>query len=149
MSDTVLVAMVTFASGFLGVLVGAVANYKISKLGVRADKGKLLHDEKMIKYSEVVSAYHELVRIYAEIEAEIRIDMDRTVDSAVRFFNAYGSAALLASPKVIQALKDIDAELGEMAKTCKPPDDSHRFDALVDAMREDLLSFSHGEGKEW
>lgn len=147
MSDTVLVALITFASGFFGVLVGAVANYKISKLGVRADKSKLLHDEKMIKYSELVSAYHELVRIYAEIANGFRIDVDRTVDSAVRFFNAYGSAALLASPKVIQALKDIDAELSEMTKTCKPPADTNRFDALVGAMREDLLSFSHGEGK--
>lgn len=49
MSDTVLVALITFASGFLGVLVGAVANYKISKLSVQADKGKLLHDEKKMR----------------------------------------------------------------------------------------------------
>lgn len=147
MSETVLVSLITFASGFLGVLVGAIANYKISKLGVQADKGKLLHDEKRTVYGEVVGAYLALVDYIASHDELNQGTGDELIEIARRFFQAQSAAVLVAPEPVQLALFQAAKAIQEMVNTGLTPGNSEVFALLTGAMREDLLSFSDGAEK--
>lgn len=145
MSDTVLVALITFASGFAGVLVGAVANYKISKLGVQAEKGKLLHDEKRDAYSEMMAAYYDAIDYFAGVDAGMcKLGEEPFSDVTKRFFSAYSTAVLVAPESVQHALAVACSDFERMMKAGKCEGDSEPFNVLSAAMRKDLMAFSSG-----
>lgn len=147
MSDTVLVALITFASGFLGVLVGAVANYHASKLGVQADRGKLLHEEKKTAYRDVASAYLAAIDFIASHDEPSREIEDEAIEIARQFFRAQATAILIAPSPVQESLFLAARSIQEMTSTWHTPDSPEIFAALTGTMREDLLSFSHGAEK--
>lgn len=147
MSDTVLIALITFASGFLGVVVGAVANYKVSALNVKAERGKLLHDEKKTAYTEAVSAYLATLDFVAAHD-EDSWNEGELIGAARRFLYAQAAVALIAPKSVQQALSQATETVQKMTTTWKTPDTPEVFELLTGTMREDLLAFSAGAEKE-
>lgn len=136
MSETVWIALITFLSGFLGVSVGAYANYKISSLGIKADHGKVLHDEKNTVYSEFISAYTELLGAFATMSSGLT-----NTNSIYRFHNAYAATLLLSSGKVKEEMLALGSIVQEGLQENTIPKCGDEFNTLLDAMREDLLSF--------
>lgn len=142
MPETVWIALITFLSGFLGVAVGAYANYKISSLGIKAERGKVLHDEKRAVYSELIGAYTELIETLAAVAKRDRSSDLTEVDSICRFHNAYAATLLLSSDRVKDKVMDLGSVVQDGTQERKIPKCGDEFDALLDAMREDLRSFN-------
>lgn len=149
MSETVQIALITFASAFLGVVVGAYANYMVSKLGVQADRAKLLHDEKKLAYSQVLAAYFDALS-YSVVgtRQNEQLGNNSLLTIVSQFDKSYSLALLLAPSKVQIALDATSRQLAQSVEHEELPENADILETLISAMREDLLSFSFGATKK-
>lgn len=143
MSETVLIAVITLVSGMIGSITGALLSYKLSMLNVKSERGKTLHDEKRIAYSEIVSAYTKFVEIMVQLESEaFKPDEEVVTNTMFRIYNAQTAVLLLAPEKVSSLTKKVCRGAAESLAAGKFTDKKLPFDELLVALREDLLSFN-------
>lgn len=143
MPETIQLALITFAAGFTGALIGAVSTYIVSKVGVKADRAKLLHDEKKLAYSQVMRAYYGIYGYLVGVTTGFKkFDKNLTADLTDEYYRAYATAILFAPSKVQKALKSAENELLQLVSS-KKPKDLAVFTTLSEAMRNDLLAFNH------
>lgn len=149
MSETVLVALITFSAGFVGSVIGAVATYTSSSLNVKAEQGRLIYSEKKLAYADYISAYLAVAEHLADVEVGLAsIQSAKTVDVMHQFFSAYSKVKLLAPANVQEAILTTADAVSRSIEGQKFPDNSEGFDELAEAMREDLYSFSVETGKK-
>lgn len=149
MSETVMVALITFLASLSGSVVGAIAHYKSASINVKAEQGRLLYNEKKLAYSEFISAYLTVIEHLADVEVGLStIQSQKTVDALHQFFGVYSKVKLLAPRNVQELIKAAGEQISRSVKECEFPKDSEIFDSLAEAMRKDLYSFSVEENKK-
>ena len=145
MSDTVLIALITLVSGLVGSSIGAFVTYKVSKLGVESDRAKLLHTAKQDTYQKVLNVYVDIYTYYTEINIGLKQPEDNIMLDLIKWFNdACSSAKLFAPDEVQKLLKGVEADIEQSTRHRPLGLDTDLHDALVNAMRKDLLSFDDG-----
>lgn len=149
MSETVIIALITFFAGFIGSIIGALSTYKASVLNAKAEQGRLLHNEKKSAYTDVVSAYLCVVENVADIEVGVQREENQSlIDAMSRFFSAYSTAILIAPNDIKSAMQQAGDSLSSMVNSHQVTRNSETFERLTELMRDDLYSFIHEADKK-
>lgn len=150
MSETVLVALITFAAGLVGAAVGAFATYKAASFGEQANREKILHDEKRAAYSAMFNAFERLQQCFApwpdgEMSREGKADVKNCLNS---FVYAVLWARIFAPDSVKKPLTNWVTAVNDLVIEFKAPNNSVLHSAVIRAVREDLLSFNRRAKRE-
>lgn len=145
MPDTVWVALITFASGLVGTVVGAVVSYKTSMMGMQSDKGKLLHDEKREAYSELLAAHDDIMSYFIRVKlGRYKLGEGNLGDVTYRFSRAHSKAMLIAPASVRGVIREAAQEIYNVLDGEEYNEASDVPRKLITVMREDLMAFSAG-----
>lgn len=143
MSETISVALITFASGLFGTLVGAISAYLTARNTAKSEQAILLHTEKRECYSAFLASYHTFAaRITASDSGLAHLPGGVEQELFANFQIAYSKALLLASKdteKALTALYTCVIELGETRTVPKHTSDA--FTKAVEAMRSEVKDF--------
>lgn len=144
MSETVLIALITFASGLGGAVVGAFATYKAASFSEGANRAKILHDEKRAAYAAVFNAFERLEQCFVslpneDIQQEQKEDIANCLSS---FAYAVTWAAIFAPDSVKKPMDAWYCKVLELAGKLEDPENSSLHGAVLEAVQDDLLSFS-------
>lgn len=143
MSDTVLVALITLASGVFGSIIASVFTYRTSMLGIRSEQRKMLLGEKKSAYATMLSAYALAIEVSAKLEAEELLPGgDEAIEAMLRLHNAETVIMLFAPNRVREAANAVTLDLVKGIHSCQLSSNRALFDEMLDEMRNDLLSFS-------
>lgn len=125
MTETIQAALITFASGAVGSVVGAVSAYLVAK---RTAKGQLQQTIVRENYAARLAAFQSLLSSHATL-----LSSGRTPESTEAFIAAANQACLVASPSaVIEISLFRDSALDRT---------ENRLSAVVAAMQKDLAVF--------
>lgn len=151
LSETVLIALITFLSGVLGAIVGGISTYLVAKRSSDTELKKLLYKERLVAYSQFMDDYLAFSSYMATLSVK-KIEVDNTSEVISqedlskkrelysRFNASCSKAGLLASYSTLLALNDLLFSMGDYTITHKqPPDISQDYRRTVDAMRDDLI----------
>ena len=126
MSETIQVALITFASGALGTIVGALSSFFATK---HAAKGQLQQIIVRENYSSRLSAYQALLSAHDDL-----LDSNYSEESAKAFVTAANRACLVASPAAVVEIS--------LFRECTLNGAENRMSAVVAAMQKDLSVFT-------
>lgn len=139
MTDTVLIALITFISGLSGALIGAISTWKASTHSSRSEIRKHLRNEKIVAYSDYLSTYFKFFLVFSNTLTSFEdVDFNKA-DILYALGSAYSKACIVATPKTQEALRTL-TDLCLNCITGDPPGSqvSSAFNALISCMREEL-----------
>ena len=128
-SETIIIALITFASGALGTVVGAISAQKTAKLSAKNQLQQIVIRE---NYTARLSAFNELFKAHADF---LSSDYDKELEKA--FICAVNRACLVASPDIIDEL--VLFQNGALSRS------ENRVSKAVTAMHRDLSIFPEPE----
>lgn len=141
MSDTVAVALITFASGLLGALTGAVSSYLISKNTAKNEHARLLHTERRESYSALLRTYHTFT---SQVVSQVSLPVQTQEEVKNDFQIAYVSAALLASDETADAMTELMKSAVEIVRTkTYSKEDNDVFSQAITAMQREIQEGLH------
>lgn len=140
MSETVLIALITLASGLIGSSVGALSTYCVTKLTSSTAVSERLHTERYAVYTEFMNAYINFSS-YLALRSTLSDVPDKTEVSLYDQCSAACTrASLLASRSTFEAINKLQLAMGIYGETNKFPDNINKlYSDTVDAMRKELL----------
>lgn len=141
MSETVIVALITFSAGVVGACIGAVATYQVSKLSISNERLKMLREEKKSCYSAFLTEYISFTSKAVSSDLGIMTISDQEEQLAfAKFLAAYNQAILLSPDEVTVAITILFTCVSSNAekKTIANSDFHSEYNAAVSAMRRDL-----------
>lgn len=128
-TETIVIALITFASGALGTVVGAISTHKASKLAAKNQLQQIAIRE---TYAARLSAYQEVFEAHASL---LSSGDDKSLEK--RFITAINRASLVSSPQTVVELALFqDSTLSRS---------ENRVSAVVIAMQKDLAVFTEPE----
>ena len=122
MSETVLVALITFASGITGAIAGGITAYKVAQYSSRENQKQSLDTEKRNTYAELWDAYNAFIAYLAansDVNEGVPPEEERLL--YVRLQSACIKAALLSSSSVRNSLHSLLLLANEYGKTHTAP----------------------------
>lgn len=140
MTETIVVALVTFSSGLVGALIGGLTAYKVAKFSAEKSIRQTIHTEKLKAYSELIESYQAFL---SAITASM-INRDWLTDTDeralyTRLQSAWSKAILICSEKTTLQLTLLLTSMNHYAADRKRPDDlSELFQKAVASMRSEL-----------
>lgn len=139
MSETVKVALITFASGFLGALIGALSAFVSAKSAERREWNRLLHSERKDCYTALVHNYHMFVaRITSYTLEQVPLSVAEEQELFNQFQISYSTALLLCSKKAESALTALYCCASMMGENrIIPPNANVVYTQAIKAMQED------------
>lgn len=147
MSETIIVALITLASGVLGASIGAIVTYKTTKLSLKAELRTLQHEEKKNCYLSFMEAYTAFFAGLASIEAHFGPEISSAEEIALykRFQSSCMAVNLVASDSVVAALQKLNVVMNQYGQShVLPKNINQLYTALVSEMRKDLnMSAKH------
>lgn len=142
-SETVLVALITFLSGVVGACVGAITTYLVAKQSSDTELKKALHDERLSAYSELMDSYLALGGYIAHLSTSKNLDVTpdpKEHELYIRFSAACSKAGLLASKPTLVLINELLKAMNHYAATLRQPQDINQlYTHTIDALRNDLL----------
>lgn len=140
MTETIAVAILTFASGLAGAVIGGVTAYKVAKFSAIKSHEQLLHSEKQQIYSELLDAYNSFLAYVtaAKIsDADLFTEEERTLYT--RFQSAFSKAILISSDDTRKRLTTFALLVNDFGRTrIEPKNLTISFDVAVRSMKEEL-----------
>ena len=139
MSETVLVALITFASGITGAIAGGITAYKVAQYSSRQNQKQALDAEKRITYAELWDAYNAFIAYVAvnpDTAAEFPPEEERLL--YVHFQSTCTKAALLSSSSVRNHLNSLLLLTNECGST-------HIFPSELQSVSERVMLEMHKE----
>lgn len=141
MSETVYIALITFASSLVGAGIGAFTAYGVAKISASAERKKMINTERIRAYSNLMTAYGNFILNMTADCNEDSLLSERERLIYTQFQNAYSTAVLVAPRSVVPALNDLFLSINKFGETRQIPDNLGRlYQIAVDKMREDVLS---------
>lgn len=137
MSDTVIVSLITFASGLCGAGVGAI----VTLITAHKEAQRHFREEKKLCFSQFISAYHELLRktsINDEIKQPLASTEEDEIGLFTQFQTAYSNAILICDRSSIDAFSALLYQTKEMIKTRDYSKLGPVYKKAIDAMRREL-----------
>lgn len=136
MTDTVIVALITFASGLFGSGIGAFVTLKISA----RESARRVHDQKHVCFTQFVSTYyafkHELDIALLAVGAP---PSEKMKELHTQFQAAYSSALLVCAQSTIKLLNTFYFQLEQYYITGNAPTDLDlAYESALKAMRKEL-----------
>lgn len=125
-SETIIIALITFASGALGTIVGAISAHKASKLAAKNQLQQIAIRE---TYAARLSAYQEVFEAHANL---LSSGNDESLEKV--FIIAINRACLVSSPQTVVELT--------LFQNCTLSRSGNRVSAVVTAMQKDLAIFT-------
>ena len=125
MSETIQTALITFASGALGSVVGAISAYVVAK---HAAKGQLRQIIVQENYAARLAAFQSLLEAHTSL-----ISGNYAPDLIAAFISAANRASLVASPAAIVEITLFRESTLDRTE--------NRMSAVVSAMQKDLSVF--------
>lgn len=134
-SETVLISLITFASGALGLIVGAISTHKAAKLAAKNHLQQIIIRE---SYSARLAAYQEVFVAHANL---LSSDFDKEFEKL--FIIAINHACLVSSPQTVVELALFQSNTLSHGQ--------NRVASVVTAMQTDLSVFTEPEvfGNDW
>lgn len=140
MTETVVVALVTLASGVIGSMIGGFTAYKVAKFSAEKNIKQTLHIEKQQAYTELVESYDRSTgAITASMidRAWLTSSEERTLYT--RFQSAYAKAILVCSAETgLQLTLLLECANRFAADRRKPKELPDLFSRAVASMRREL-----------
>ena len=140
MTETLVVALVTFAAGVIGAVIGGITAYKVAKLSAAKNFSQMHHAEKQKIYSELLESYN---MFSGAIEASM-INKNWLTDAEERtlythFQSAYAKAILISSEETVLVLTNFLVDVNRFAANrVRPETLPTLFSQAVTAMRNEL-----------
>ncbi len=138
MSETVTVALLTFASGLFGAGIGAFVSLKT--MGKESERR--IHEEKQACYSQFILAYYALkFKLDEALMAMAAPDANELEKLRAQFLVGYSSSLLICAPSTVNLLV---AFYFQVEKYCAmgeaPADIDIAYESLLKAMRKEIGS---------
>lgn len=139
MSETIIVALITMASGVFGAGIGAFINLRTA---AKESKHRI-REEKKVCYSQFVSSYTAFLGQAAENEC-IPDASDSSMERKLwlQFQTAYINAILICDKSSIEPFNAFFDHAGKLATTRDSAGLSSAYRAAVNAMRKELGAFA-------
>ena len=149
-SETLLIAFITFLSGAIGAVVGAISTYLVAKRSSDTELKKFLYKERLIAYSQFMEDYLALSSYIATLSVK-SLEVDSTSEYLSpeerlkerelysRFNTSCSKAGLLSSYPTLLTINELLKSMGNFLVTHRqPPNMNEDYKRTVDAMRSDL-----------
>lgn len=135
MPDTIIVALITFASGLLGVGIGAFVNIK----AMEKESERRLHEEKQACFTRFTSTYYALKHnLYMALLLDITTFETRE-DLFTQFQATYSNALLICAQPTINPLNTFYFQVEKYHITGSAPADLDlAYESVLQAMRKEL-----------
>lgn len=139
-SETVIIALITFASGVVGAVIGGITAYKVAKFSATKNISQALYSEKQRAYAELLDSYN----VFSGAIAASIIDKTWLTDAEerslyTRFQSAYAKAILVCSAETALELTAFIHAVNRYAAERDRPEDLHDlFQRVVSALRREL-----------
>ena len=143
MSETIIVALITFASGVLGASIGAVVTYRTTKLSSQEELRKLQREEKRKCYLSFMEAYNSFFTCLVSIEVHFgtEISPDEEIARYKQFQYSCMAVTLVGSDSVLSVLQKLQLAMNQYGQSRMLPKNINQlYTALVEEMRKDLNS---------
>lgn len=142
MTETISVALITFAAGVLGSGIGAFATYKVAKLSSSNEQKAVLRTERQLSYRSVITDYNEFCAFYASSETGFHKELYSEHDEVAlykKFQCSCFAARLVASEATHDAINKLLYAVSECAGNHKSTKIlSEPFSSMEREMRKDL-----------
>ena len=140
MSETVLVALITFASGITGAITGGIIAYKVAQYSASENQKQSLDAEKRIAYAELWDTYNAFIA-YLAANPNASKDIPPADERLlyIHFQSTCTKASLLSSVSVRDPLKSLLYLVNEYGRTHISPPDLHQVsEQVMLEMRKEL-----------
>lgn len=137
MTDTIIVALITFASGAFGAGVTAFITWRTAKLSADKELERRRHEEKQLCFSQFVSAYHTLMH-QAVLNGKDRSHFKDELTLLVQFQIVYSKAILICDKSSIPPFTKLLHEASEMIKTREFDQIKVAYKVAINTMRKEL-----------
>lgn len=136
MTETIIVALITLASGVFGAGIGAFMNLK----AIAKESERRIREEKAACYSRFISSYLDLLAHTATHDHidQSKADSDKEIELFVQFQTAYVNAILICNQSSCASFLEFLTKTSELCKTRDDSGLSSAFQAAVTAMRKEL-----------
>ena len=141
MPETIIVAIITFATGVFGASIGAIVTCRTTKFSLQEEHTKILRDEKKKCYLSFMDTYNSFASYLAYIEThqEDEVSSDKEIDLYKQFQYSCMAVNLVASDSVVAALQEVHIAMNHYGQThVLPRNINQLYTALVNEMRKDL-----------
>lgn len=139
MSDTVLIALITFISGLSGALIGAISTWKLSKQTSDSETHKQLRSERLVAYSEYLSAYFKYSVAWGPAASLYHSgDSTARLDTLHELGTTFSKALIVASPKTQIALRTFNEKCLEGNGKNDESGSTSDYGNLISCIQEDL-----------
>lgn len=140
MTETVIVAILTFASGLTGALIGGFIAYKVAKFSSRQSYQQLLHSEKLQIYAELLETYNLFLAYLTNMVVSNETSfVEEECTLYTRFQSAYSKAILISSEDTRKKLTSFVLLVNEYGKTRIEPEKlTISFNIAVQSLKKEL-----------
>ena len=135
LSETIIVALITMASGLFGSAIGAFMSFS----AINRESKRHIREEKKACFSQFISLYHALSgQIATNNYFPDKIDSEKEIELFLQFQTAYANAVLICNASSVDVLSALWEQVGILCQKRENPDVRIAYVAAMSAMRKEL-----------